>query len=57
MFLVLVATHQQLTLIQTKDAIKIFDVKYPDGVAVFIFDCSLAHEAYAEDALLAHKMN
>ena len=26
-------------------------------MAVFIFDCSSAHEAYAEDALIAHKMN
>lgn len=43
--------------LQTEQAIKIFDVKYPDGVAVFIFDCSSAHEAFAEDALLAHKMN
>ncbi|KAJ7289606.1 hypothetical protein C8J57DRAFT_1213936 [Mycena rebaudengoi] len=42
---------------QVKDAIKIFDVKYPDGVAVFIFDCSSAHEAFSSDALLAHKMN
>ncbi|KAI0245283.1 hypothetical protein BJV78DRAFT_1158807 [Lactifluus subvellereus] len=42
---------------QTEDAIKIFNVKYPNGIAVFIFDCSSAHEAYAEDALLAHKMN
>ncbi|KAJ7597988.1 hypothetical protein C8J56DRAFT_883292 [Mycena floridula] len=40
-----------------KEAIKIFNVKYPDGVAVFIFDCSSAHEAFASDALLAHKMN
>src|SRR5882762_6548208 len=40
-----------------EDALKIFDVKYPDGVAVFIFDCSSAHEAFASDALLAHKMN
>lgn len=51
----------RLTLVyliaQTEDAIKIFDVKYPDGVAVFIFDCSSAHEAFASDALLAHKMN
>lgn len=43
--------------LQTEDAIKIFNVKYPDGVAVFIFDCSSAHEAFASDALLAHKMN
>lgn len=42
---------------QIKDAIKIFDIKYPDGIAVFIFDCSLAHEAFSTDALQAHKMN
>lgn len=30
---------------------------YPDGVGVFIFDCSLAHEAYSDNALMAHKMN
>jgi hypothetical protein len=30
-----------------EDALKIFDVKYPDRVAVFIFDCSSAHEAFA----------
>jgi len=40
-----------------EDTIKIFNVKYPNGVAIFIFDCSSAHEAYAEDALIAHKMN
>ena len=39
------------------DAIEIFEYKYPDGVAVFIFDCSSAHEAFSSDALLAHKMN
>ncbi|KAJ7232731.1 hypothetical protein C8J57DRAFT_1250450 [Mycena rebaudengoi] len=42
---------------RVKDTIKIFDVKYPDGVAVFVFDCSSAHEAFSSDALLAHKMN
>ena len=42
---------------QTEDVIKIFNVKYPEGVVVFIFNCLSAHEAYAEDALLAHKMN
>jgi hypothetical protein len=46
-----------LTGVQVKDAIKIFNVKYPDGVAVFIFDCSSAHEAFSSDALQAHKMN
>ena len=47
----------RLTPIQTKDAIKIFETKFPNGIAVFIFDCSSAHEAYPADALLAHKMN
>ena len=42
---------------QVEDAIKIFEYKYPDGVGVFVFDCSSAHESFAEDALLAHKMN
>ncbi|KAH8792250.1 hypothetical protein DL96DRAFT_431245 [Flagelloscypha sp. PMI_526] len=44
-------------LAQTKDALDIFETKYPDGVGVFIFDCSSAHEAFADDALIAHKMN
>jgi hypothetical protein len=30
---------------------------YPDGIGIFIFNCSSAHEAYADDALMAHKMN
>jgi len=42
---------------QTKDTIEIFNYKYPDGIAVFIFDCSSAHKAFSADALLAHKMN
>ncbi|KAJ7639897.1 hypothetical protein B0H17DRAFT_852439, partial [Mycena rosella] len=42
---------------QTRDAIKIFEYLYPDGVGVFIFDCSSVHEAYTSDALLAHRMN
>ncbi|KAJ6552377.1 hypothetical protein B0H10DRAFT_2242143 [Mycena sp. CBHHK59/15] len=46
-----------IMLEEVKDVIKIFNVKYPNGVAVFVFDCSSAHEAYASDALLAHKMN
>ncbi|KAJ7823280.1 hypothetical protein B0H13DRAFT_1919727 [Mycena leptocephala] len=42
---------------QTKGAIDIFEAKYPNGRGVFIFDCSSAHEAFAVDALVAHKMN
>src|SRR5882762_10843382 len=29
----------------------------PTELQDLFFDCSLAHEAYAEDALIAHKMN
>ncbi|KAJ6564585.1 hypothetical protein B0H19DRAFT_1068121 [Mycena capillaripes] len=46
-----------LTFFQTRDAIRIFEYLHPNGIAVFIFDCSSAHEAFASDALLAHKMN
>ncbi|KAE9385106.1 hypothetical protein BT96DRAFT_1092754, partial [Gymnopus androsaceus JB14] len=42
---------------QVKDTIQIFDVKFPRDVAVFVFDCSSAHESFSEDALRAHKMN
>ncbi|KAJ7430785.1 hypothetical protein B0H11DRAFT_2210849 [Mycena galericulata] len=42
---------------QTKRAIDIFEAKYPTGCGVWIFDCSSAHEAFAVDALVAHKMN
>ena len=37
--------------------IEIFNYKYPNGIAIFIFDCSSAHEAFSTDALLAHKIN
>jgi hypothetical protein len=30
---------------------------FPNARAVFIFDCSSAHESYSSDALIAHKMN
>ncbi|KAE9389954.1 hypothetical protein BT96DRAFT_834161 [Gymnopus androsaceus JB14] len=42
---------------QVKDAIQIFDVKFPNDVGVWIFDCSSAHESFAEDSLRANKMN
>lgn len=38
-------------------AIPIFEYKFPGAQALFIFDCSSAHEAFASDALIAHKMN
>ncbi|KIK49712.1 hypothetical protein GYMLUDRAFT_253663 [Collybiopsis luxurians FD-317 M1] len=42
---------------QTKAALDIFEAKFPGDIAVFVFDCSSAHEAFPSDALLAHKMN
>jgi hypothetical protein len=44
-------------VVETKDTISIFNYKFPNARAVFIFDCSSAHESYASDALIAHKMN
>ncbi|KAJ3791637.1 hypothetical protein GGU11DRAFT_101012 [Lentinula aff. detonsa] len=44
-------------LAQVKDTIQIFDVKFPGDVAVFVFDCSSAHESFSEDSLRANKMN
>ena len=44
-------------LFQVKDAILIFNYKFPNAQAVFVFDCSSAHESFGSDALLAHKMN
>jgi len=42
-----------------RNGIKIAEFKYPssDNDLVFLFDHSSGHCAYAEDALLAHKMN
>ena len=44
-------------ILQAKDAICIFNYKFPNAQAVFVFDCSSAHESYASNTLLAHKMN
>lgn len=32
-------------------------MKFPGDVAVFVFDCSSAHESFSEDSLRANKMN
>ena len=48
---------RKLTILKTKDAISIFNYKFPGARAIFVFDCSSAHESYASDALLAHKIN
>jgi len=44
---------------QVEKAMQIAEFKYPatDNTLVFLFDQSSGHCAYAEDALLAHKMN
>lgn len=38
-------------------ALDIFEARFPDAQALFIFDQSSAHGSFASDALLAHKMN
>ena len=46
----------KLMLAQLKQAIKIFDITHPGKQGLFLFDNSTGHNAYAADALLAHKM-
>ncbi|EHS62464.1 uncharacterized protein PGTG_20589 [Puccinia graminis f. sp. tritici CRL 75-36-700-3] len=41
----------------SQKAIPIFEAAHPDCQGVFIFDCSLAHEAFGPHALRAQKMN
>lgn len=38
-------------------AIPIFETKFPDAIAVFAFDNSANHAAYAKNALVAKRMN
>jgi len=38
-------------------AIPIFEIKFPNATAVFAFDNSTNHIAYAKDTLVAAKMN
>ncbi|KDN36668.1 hypothetical protein RSAG8_10666, partial [Rhizoctonia solani AG-8 WAC10335] len=42
---------------QIKDAIKIFEIKFPDAQMLLFVDQSSAHNAYASNALNARKMN
>jgi hypothetical protein len=42
---------------QTIDAVNIFEYLHPDKVGVWLFDCSLAHEGLAVDALNVNNMN
>ncbi|EUC56568.1 DDE family endonuclease, partial [Rhizoctonia solani AG-3 Rhs1AP] len=42
---------------QVSDTLKIFDRMYPNCTGVFFFDQSSAHNAFADDALVANRMN
>ena len=46
-----------LVIAQLNNAIKIFEQTHPGKVAVFQFDNSTGHNAFADDALIAHKMS
>jgi hypothetical protein len=46
-----------LIFFQVLNTIKIFERMYPGGIALFLFDQSLAHNAFANDALVANQMN
>ena len=51
--------NNELFIKQVKTAMKIAEFKYPkaQNTLVFLFDQSSGHCAYADDALIAHKMN
>ena len=38
-------------LVQIKDALHIFEYLHPGAIGIWVFDCSSAHEAVANDAL------
>ena len=42
---------------QVKIAVKIFEIKHPGKIGLFLFDNSTGHNAYAADALIAHHTN
>ena len=42
---------------QTKHAVDIFEYLHPEKVAIWVFDCSSAHEGLATDALNVNNMN
>ncbi|KAI5116463.1 hypothetical protein M0805_006723 [Coniferiporia weirii] len=44
-------------LTQTKHAVDIFECIQPGATAIFVFDCSSAHKAFAGDALNVNNMN
>lgn len=50
-------TGEDLVKQVVEKAIPIFEAKYPDFVAVFAFDNASSHAAYAENALVASRMN
>ena len=42
---------------QIKITIKVFEFTHPNCIGVFTFDCSSAHEGFAEDVLNINNMN
>ena len=47
----------ELVLAQLQQAIKIFEITHPGMVGVWLFDNSNGHNAFAADALVAHKLH
>jgi hypothetical protein len=42
---------------QTKHSVDIFKYLHPDKIGIWLFDCSLAYEGFANDALNVNNMN
>jgi hypothetical protein len=49
--------NTEILIKKLEDAVDIFDAKYPDCTAVFVFDCSSNHEGFSKDALNVKNMN
>ena len=46
----------QHVLAQCKNAVRVFEVTHPGKIGLFLFDNSTGHNAFSEDALIAHHM-
>lgn len=49
--------NNDMLMKQVDKAIQIFEQKYPDAQALFLFDNAPSHKKYAEDMLITDRMN
>jgi hypothetical protein len=49
--------NAELMMKQAKNAVNIFEAKYPDAKGVWLFDRASGHQAFAKNALVATRLN